>query len=345
MQFNRESIFVGALRSFCKSIAAILGIAIGAAIVLIGFSIVLGPNYYPPKSQPMILPDAVGNREMLPGNSPVVLCIDFHGVIGLGDLTSEKITNVLLDSQEDFLRGGRVKAVLLNMNTPGGSAVDSDAIYRALTKYKQKYNIPIYAYVDGLCASGGMYIACAADKIYATEASLIGSVGVILGPNFNFADAMTRYGISALTITEGKDKDELNPFRPWKPDEGASLKDAMDIFYTRFVSIVTTARPNITKDKLVNEYGAHVFAAKIAEKLGYVDFGTSDYAEAVQALAAAAQLTEKENYQVIRLSPPRPFFNDLTQSFSPSKMIHSMLGLNSPDLSELHGKFLYYYQP
>ena len=67
---------------------------------------------------------------------------------------------------------------------PGGAADDSVGIYRALCEYKKKYNVPIYAFVDGLCASGGMYIACAADKIYATPSSVIGSVGVIMGPLF-----------------------------------------------------------------------------------------------------------------------------------------------------------------
>lgn len=344
MEFNRESIFAGSLRSFCKSIATILGIAIGIGFVMIGLAILVGPNYYPPKSQPLILPDADGNRDMLSGSSPVILCIDIHGVIGMGDLTSGKIGNLLLDSREDFLRG-RVKAILLNINTPGGSSVDSDTIYRTLISYKQQYHVPIYAYVDGLCASGGMYVACAADKIYASESSIIGSVGVILGPNFNFSDAMSRYGVGALTLTEGKDKDELNPFRPWRPNEGAPLKAAMEILYDRFVSIVAASRPQLTKDLLINVYGAHVFAAKEAEKLGYIDVGSADYRDTVRALAEVAQISEKERYQVVRLSPPRPFFSDLAQSFSPVKVIRSALGLSPTDLSGLNGQFLYYYQP
>ena len=161
MEFNHESVFAAALRSFCKSIATILGIAIGIGLVGVGLAILVGPNFLPPKSQPQIMPDAEGNRTLLSGSTPAVLCIDFPGVIGVGDLTSEKIINVLLDSQEDFLRGNRVKAVLLHLDTPGGSAVDANTIYHALMDYKQKYHVPIYAYVDGLCASGGMYIACA----------------------------------------------------------------------------------------------------------------------------------------------------------------------------------------
>lgn len=343
MDYVRESIFAGALRSFCKSIATIIGIALGVGFVLMGMGALFGPNYTPPQSQPLLMPDASGNREMLSGSTPIVLRLDFHGVIGVGDLTSEKIENVLLDSREDFFKGDRVKAILLHMDTPGGAATDSDSIYRALMAYKKKYNVPVYAYVDGLCASGGMYIASAADQIYSSHSSVIGSVGVLMGPNFNFADAMTKYGVSALTLTEGKDKDALNPFRPWKPDEDAALKNVMATLYDQFVTIVSEARPKLTKELLINTYGAHVFAAPEAELNGYVDNGHSNYSETVQALATAAQFGEKEEYQVVQLTPPRPFFNDLTQSFAPVKVLNSFFG--KEDLSELSGKVLYYYQP
>lgn len=345
MEFKRETIFSGVMKSFFKSIAIILGIAIGFGIAGIGIAMLVGPNLLPPKSTPMIMPDADGNRMMLPASDPAILRLDFRGVIGMGDLTSEKVMNLLLDSQEDFLKGGRIKGVFLYMNTPGGAAVDSDAIYRALMAYKQKHKIPVYAYVDGLCASGGMYIAAAADKIYATPPSIIGSVGVVMGPNFNFTGTMERYGVSALTFTQGKDKDELNPFRPWKPDEGASLKIVMAGLYDHFVSVVAEARPQLTKEKLVGEYGARVFIAEEAEKLGYVDVANANYSQAMKNLASAAQIGEKDFYQVIQLTPPHPLFSDFTAALSPAKLIRSALGLGSEDLSELNGKFLYYYQP
>ncbi len=343
MEYSRESVFAGSLRSFCKSIATILGIGIGVGLLAIGVGALFGPNMMPPKSQPLLMPDANGSRTLLSGNTPVILRIDFHGVIGAGDLTSEKIENILLDSQEDFLKGGRVKAIFLDMDTPGGSASTSDTIYRALMAYKKKYNVPVYAYVDGLCASGGMYIASAADKIYSTHSSIIGSVGVVLGPNFNFAEAMTKYGVAALTLTEGKDKDELNPFRPWKPDEGASLKSIMDVLYDQFLTIVSEARPKLSKELLINTYGARVFVAQHAAEYGYIDEWNSNYSEAMQSLANSAQIKEDDHYQVVQLLPPRAFLNDLTQTLSPVKAINSLIG--KKDLSELSGKFLYYYQP
>lgn len=343
MDYVRESIFAGALRSFCKSIATILGVALGVGFVLIGVGILVGPNMMPPQSQPMIMPDAEGNRTMLPGSAPVVLKIDLRGVIGMGDLTGDKIENVLLDSREGLFKGDRVKAVLLHIDSPGGSAADSDIIYRALLAYKKKHQVPVYAFVDGMCASGGMYIASAADKIYSSYSSVIGSIGVRMGPNFNVADAMTKYGVSALTLTEGKDKDALNPYRPWKPDEDASLKDIMAALYDQFLTIVADARPNLSKEALINTYGAHVFIAQQAAQYGYIDEWDVNYSKTVTHLAQAAQIGEKEEYQVIQLTPPRPFFSDLAQSFTPIKVLNSFFGKG--DTSELNGKFLYYYQP
>ena len=163
MNFTRESIFVGAIRSFCTSLATMLGIAIGISLIVMGLAFVIGPQYAPSKAQPLIMPDAEGDRTVLSGHSPAILRIDLRGVIGIGDLTSDKIESILLDSREDFLRGDRVKAILLYINTPGGASDDCATIYQALSSYKTKHNIPIYAYVDGMCASAGIYIACVAD--------------------------------------------------------------------------------------------------------------------------------------------------------------------------------------
>ncbi len=347
VNFTRESIFVNAARSFCTSFSAVLGVVIALGVATIGFMMLSGPNFLPPPSEPMVMPDAHGERVLLSGSTPAVLRIDIHGVIGMGDLTGSKIREVLDDSHDGFLRGNRVKAVLLHMDTPGGTVTDADAIYRALLEYKAKYNVPIYAFVDGLCASGGMYIISAADKVYATPVSTIGSIGVIMGPVFNFSDAMVKLGVASVTLTEGKDKDALNPFRPWKPGEDDSLRAIIVSMYDRFVEIVTKARPRLSKDKLIQDYGAHVFLAKEAQDLGYVDNGDSDYSLAVTELVQTAGLGEQDKYQVVLLSPPRPFFPEFIQGMANlknGKMTHT-LELNPYLSSELSGKLLYLYVP
>lgn len=347
MEFTRESIIVSAIRTFLKSFAAILGILIGGLLVFAGLTMFSSPDIYPPASNLTLAPDATGNRDLLPSTAPVILMLNITGVVGQGDLTSPKMQNCLFDSREGMLSGNRVKAVLLHINTPGGTVDDADGIYRAIMAYKHKYQVPVYAFVDGMCASGGMYIASAADKVFATPSSVIGSVGVILGPSFNFSGLMDKYGVQSMTITQGKDKDALNPFRPWVPGEEASIRVITADLYERFVNIVTMARPQLDKDKLINNYGAQVFIAKTAQELGYIDVADTDYNTAVAELAQAAKFPEEHFYQVFTIGPVRPFFADLTNAQSSlltGKITHQFQ-LSSSFNSELSGKFLYLYQP
>jgi protease IV len=336
MEIQTESIMKSASRSFLKSFSKIFGFSFGIIIVLFLFSTFFNKDLLPPPSIPTILPDAQGERKLLPMNTPALLVIRIDNVIGLGDLTSEKFKDILLDSRSGMFDNNRLKGVLLYINSPGGAAVDSDNIYTAIMQYKKDHKVPVYAFVDGLCASGGMYIASSCDKIFATPTSTIGSVGVRIGPAFNVVQTMEKYGVSSLTFTEGKDKDMLNPFRPWTPDEGASIKNVITAMYERFVDIVTSARPNLSKDALINEYGANIFIASQAEANGYIDESNSSYESAISELAKAANIQEGDAYQVIQLSNS----HKLLESFSQTKIessVRNILGLPS---SDLQGKLL-----
>ncbi|HSX12425.1 MAG TPA: S49 family peptidase, partial [Rhabdochlamydiaceae bacterium] len=262
-------------------------------------------------------------------------------------LTEQKINNLLLTSREGILKGDRVKAVLLYMNTPGGTANDADVIYRALMDYKARYHVPIYTYVEGLCASGGMYIASASDRILASPESIIGSVGVLLGPTFNVSEAMDKIGVKALTLTAGKDKDALNPFRPWVAGEEDSIKKITLSLYNRFVDIVVAARPALDRTLLVQDYGAQVFVAEEAQALGFIDDGNSSYNAALKELAAAANFKEGEKYQVLHIESPHGIITELAQgkaSFLSGKIKH-VFPLGPNITSEMSGKFLYLYTP
>lgn len=347
MQFVRESIFVSAVRMFCTAFSAILGIVIAIFIVVLGLSLFSGSGITSPeKLEITVAPDAEGNRDLLAHTTPVILRIDIRGVVGEGGLTSDNIEKVLHSSREDFLQG-RVKAILLYIDTPGGVANDADGIDRLLMAYKNKFNTPIYAFVDGLCASGGMYIAAAADKIFASPESVIGSIGVIMGPTFNFSGLMEKVGVQSLTLTEGKDKDMLNPYRPWKPDEDASLMTIMDQLYIRFVDTIITSRPQINREKLIEEYGAQVFSAPDALKIGYIDHADSDYGLALSALVQEAGISEDTKYQVLTLKVPTSFvselFNNKFDLFT-GKITH-VFNFGSNLSTELSGKFLYLYAP
>lgn len=347
MQITRESIFVGTIRSFCTGFAVVLGVLLAIGLGLLLLSSFNATSLLPPKAEMTLLPDAEGSRAVQPLSSPVLLKIDIHGVIGEPRLAAADIENILISSREDLLSHDRVKGILLHIDTPGGTASDSATIHRMLLDYKQKYHVPIYAYVDGLCASGGMYIASACDKIFATPWSVVGSVGVIMPPAFNISTVMEKWGIQSLTLSAGKDKDLLNPFRPWSSDEAGPLKPLLAALYEQFVKVVVEGRPKLNREKLLDDYGAKVFIAQTAMDHGYIDSFVNSYEDSIRALAEASGIEKHQAYQVVQLAPPYSIFFDLFKTRSSlfqGKLTHRIqLHPSLPD--ELCTQPLYLYFP
>lgn len=298
MKMIHESVFMSSLRAFFTAFFAVLGVAIAVLIVSLSFyGIFSASDDQSFSSDVKILPDANGNRKKLSSSTPIVLQITLDGEIGKDKLTGKKIEEILLDSREDAFETDRVKAILLVINSPGGGVNDSDAIYRALKEYKARYNVPIYSYVDGLCASGGFYVACASDKIFASDVSLIGSIGVLSWPPFlNVSDTLEKMGINSVTLFAGKGKDEMNPFRRWADGEQEHYQQLINFYYQRFVNIVVSDRP-IDKLKLEEKIGAEVYPALEAEKLGLIDECSASRSQALTALAKKAGIEGK--YQVV----------------------------------------------
>jgi protease-4 len=344
MQLYRESIFISGIRSFVKVLFGLIGLLVGI-FVLIGFTGAMGATpYVLPKANLYIMPNADGSIDQAPMNSPVVLQISIENVIGSPKLSSDTIASVLTQAKSNPLLNKRIKAIMLNINSPGGTATDSYQIYQAIENFKSEMKIPVYGYVSGLCASGAMYIACATDMIYASPASIVGSVGVISGPFFNFSEGMQKIGVSAKTLTMGKDKDSFNPFRPWKADEGTDFNNMMQVNYDLFASTVAKARPKLTMEKLA-EYGAQIYSAGDSEKLGYIDNGNATYREALKALVTAANITEQ--YQVIEVHSVPSLLSDLLENKA-NMLSHAFKSIFSQDIEMKHpmsNSLLYLYQP
>jgi signal peptide peptidase SppA len=348
MELMRESIFVSALRSFSKMFCAVIGLLLAFLLFSTAYSALSSASLIEEKTTLTIVADADDKRELVSLSAPVILQINIHGPIGMDgpkSVQSDVIQDILIESREGMLTHSRVKGILLHFNTPGGTTTDSDNIYRMLKAYKEKYKVPIFGYVDGLCASGGMYIASSADKLYASPASVIGSVGVIFGPMFNVYETLNKIGVHSRTLTEGIDKDAMSPFRPWKEGEDASFKAMIAFFYQRFVGIVTEARPRLDKEKLVNEYGAKVWDCVQAEKLGYIDVAESNRNEALLALMKEAGVDASKPYQVVELEPKHSWMSQLVAGSSvllTGKIEHSF-DLGQPKIREGFA-YLYTYE-
>lgn len=342
----QDSLLATSLRSFLKAFFTLLGICLAFVPLILIFSLFSKSENEPESHFTMeYLPNADGDRKVVSKSAPVILNIPIIGIVGTDNLTMHHIRDMLVESREGSLKKDRVKALFLHIETPGGTVVDADGIYHAIKDYKEKYHVPVYAYVDGLCASGGMYIASAADKVYASNVSLVGSVGVLIPALLNFSKLINTVGIESLTLSAGIGKDELNPLRPWKPGEQDAMQAIVNNYYAQFVHIVTTARPKLDKEKLITEYGAHIYPAKQAEEYGFIDGSGVSRSEALKMLLRKINV-DGNNYQVVKLEK-ETWYNTLFSSESPLRtgQIKHQLQLTKELSLEMMNQPLYLYQP
>lgn len=333
----KNSILKTSFKSFFKGFFLIIGIFFAVLLIFIVLSIFSKPE--DKKVSINILPDLKGNTKVLSLKTPVILQINVHGIIGKS-IREEEVVEKLIESRKNFFKNNRVKAILVHINSPGGGVKDSDGIYRALISYKKQYNTPIYAYVDGMCASGAFYIAAAANKIYASPISTIGSLGVIIGPFFNVCQTLEKIGITSLTITNGKDKDTLNPFRKWTDSEDENIRKIGNYMYERFVNIISSKR-NISKDLLKNTYGAKIFDPLKAEEIKYIDKANQNYKSALAALLK--ELKIKEEYQVVQIKSKKKWVQSLFESrlFSQKNINVKLLNIKNLN-NKNYFSYLYY---
>lgn len=338
-----ESFIKSLLKRCVSSLCSVLFAGLGVILLFVFIAIILKR---PPESvistKATLLPNHEWKMGTLSRTAPSIVCIPIVGIIGMDSLTELGIRKTLMDTLDGDISLKQVKAIVLVIDTPGGEVFNSDGIYRALKEYKAKTKVPVYAFVNGMCASGGFYIACATDKIYVTPGSLTGHVGVISGPNFNFSGFMDNLGVKEKTIFAGKNKDELNPFRPWSPDEGADIQNDINALYNTFTTIVSENRKLLTKEVLI-EQGAVVQPATAAVTLGYAD----EIVPSVESLfeKLSKELNIEKTYQVVLLER-QTWVDELFSSKCPlisGKIEHRLQFSSFP--TELANKPLYLYYP
>ena len=165
-------------------------------------------------------------------------------------------------------------AVVLKINSPGGSPVQAGIIVDEILRLKQSYpNKPVYVVVDEICASGGYYIAAAADQIYVNKASIVGSVGVLMD-GFGFTGTMAKLGVERRLLTAGENKGFLDPFSPQSDKHKAHAQLMLNEIHQQFISVVRTGRGKRLKETTETFSGLFWSGAKAVE-MGLADgFGT-----------------------------------------------------------------------
>lgn len=173
------------------------------------------------------------------GIGPHTALVDLQGVIASDEQASaDRITEGLRAAFED----ANTKGVILRINSPGGSPVQSSYINREIKRLRATYpNIPLYAVVEDMCASGGYFVAAAADRIYVNEASVVGSIGV-LSSGFGFVGTMDKLGVERRLYTAGENKGFMDPFSPQSDKDRAHLNTLLGQIHQQFITVVREGR-------------------------------------------------------------------------------------------------------
>ena len=163
-----------------------------------------------------------------------------------------------------------VKAVALQINSPGGSPVQSEMISKRLRDLSEDKNIPVLAFVEDIAASGGYWLACAADEIFASKASIIGSIGVV-SSGFGFDKAIKKIGIDRRLYTSGENKAILDPFLPENKDDIKRLKDIQKELHNQFISFVKSRRGSKIGNNNKDVFTGAFWSGEKSLELGLID--------------------------------------------------------------------------
>ncbi len=212
------------------------------------------------------------SEKQLTTASKITAVVDINGIIMDG---AEASAELVLPSLKEAFENSKTKGVLLRINSPGGSPVQAGIINDEIRRLKALHkDIPVYAVVSDLCASGGYYIAVAADQIYADKASIVGSIGVRMD-NFGVVGLMEKLGVQRRLYTAGANKGMLDPFLPEKPEQVQHVQAMLDNTHQQFINVVKQGRGDRLKET-PDIFSGLFWTGEDAVKLGLIDGLGSD---------------------------------------------------------------------
>ena len=262
------------------------------------------------------------NFTLLPGQGPLqemqvggtgtakVLLIEASGMISSqekdGLIPAPSLLARIKEQLAKATQDDQVKAVVLRINSPGGTVTASDIIHHELKAFKASKKIPIIASIMDLGTSGGYYIAAAADTVLAHPSSVTGSIGVIM-LTINARGLLEKVGVEATAVTSGPRKDMGSPFRVMTPEERAIFQGLIDSFYQRFLTIVQEGRPQLQMEQIKKLADGRIYtgdqakAAGLVDELGYLE-------DAIELAKKKAKLPEA---RVVTYQRPGEYSNNI----------------------------------
>ncbi len=216
-----------------------------------------------------------GKAETALGGKHTAL-VEMNGVIASNSAAS---ADNIIPSLQDAFKDKKTQGVILRINSPGGSPVQAGYINDEIRRLRAKYpKIPLYVVVEDMCASGGYYVAAAADKIFVNKASMVGSIGVLMD-GFGFTGAMEKLGVERRLLTAGENKAFMDPFSPVNPRHREFIKQMLDEIHQQFIDVVKQGRGKRLKET------ADTFSGLIWTGQKSIELGLADEMGSVESVA------------------------------------------------------------
>jgi ClpP class serine protease len=217
---------------------------------------------------------------LLPWRRPRINVVEMHGLI------SPRPGAVSMGTMAPLINrafaSARGRPVVIDIESPGGSPVQSDLIASLIRRRAQEHEVRVHAVIREVGASGGYWLACAADEIHANPMSIVGSIGV-RGGGFGFPDMLARFGVERRLYTAGSNKGRLDPFSPEKPEDVAFVQELLDALHERFKAWVRTRRQGRLKGDEISLFDGSFMLGERGVEVGLID-GFSDIDSLVRKL-------------------------------------------------------------
>lgn len=242
----------------------------------------------------------------------------------------------------DKARGDKhVKAVVLRINSPGGTVAASDMMYHSLREFKKNKKVPVVACMMDVAASGGYYLACGADGIIAQPSTITGSIGTIM-QTISVEGTMEKIGIEAVAVKSGKMKDIGSPLHDLSEEERIILQSIIDGFYEQFLDVIEDGRPDLDVSKLRQLADGRVFTAPQAKQDGLIDrIGYPD-----DAVKWAREMAGIEKAKTVMYHRPMHSMPNIYGSSMSAEGVSPLVNIDLPEwLDAGRTQFLYLWQP
>jgi protease IV len=224
----------------------------------------------------VIAVDWKGRAEMTSGGKKHTAMVEVSGVIAPGsDASAERVMAALQAAFKDK----NTQGVVVRCNSPGGSPVQAQAIYDEMRRLRKQYpEIPLYAVIEDVCASGGYFVAVGADRIFVARASVVGSIGVLMN-GFGFTGLMEKLGVERRLITAGDNKGMLDPFSPMEEKDVVHARQLMADIHQQFIGVVKEGRGQRLKE------APEIFSGLIWTGQKSVELGLADAIGSLESVA------------------------------------------------------------